>query len=65
MPPFAHTCGYPLIRVLPRSVHSSALLVWHDGNPKSPTHRQPLTHCPGCGQDLSEHPPRLPDPPKR
>ncbi|HMK33867.1 MAG TPA: hypothetical protein VK463_02285 [Desulfomonilaceae bacterium] len=45
-------CGYPLIRVLPRSVHRAELVIWHDGKKDSPTYKQEITHCPKCGEKL-------------
>ena len=52
MKPNEHTCGYPLIRILPRSVHREELIIWCDGKKDSPTYRQEITHCPGCGEEL-------------
>jgi hypothetical protein len=53
VPPTQHTCGYPIIRVLPRSVHSKELIVWYDGEKDSPTYKKVVTHCPKCGEKLS------------
>ena len=47
-----HTCGYPIIRVLPRSVHRAELIVWHDRKKDSATYRKEITRCPGCGEKL-------------
>ncbi|AFM23944.1 hypothetical protein [Desulfomonile tiedjei] len=57
-----HDCNYPLIRVLPRSVHTMALVVWYDGDPESSTYKQPLDRCPSCGQDLRADSPELSGP---
>jgi hypothetical protein len=53
VPPTQHTCGYLIIRVLPRSVHSKELIVWYDGEKDSPTYKKVVTHCPKCGEKLS------------
>lgn len=54
MTPQKHSCGYPIIRVLPRSVHREELILWFDGKPDSPTYRQEITVCPGCGEKLPD-----------
>jgi hypothetical protein len=53
MPSNQHVCGYPLIRVIPRSVHRLELMMWYDGKKGSPTYKQEVTVCPGCGESLS------------
>jgi hypothetical protein len=50
--PNKHSCGYPIIRVLPRSIHTSELVVWYDGKNGSPTYKKVITRCPGCGEHL-------------
>jgi hypothetical protein len=50
--PLYHTCGYPLVRILPRSVHRTELVLWIDAEKDSPTFRQEITHCPRCGAPL-------------
>jgi hypothetical protein len=53
-PSLLHSCGYPITRVLPRSVHRRELVLWYDAKKDSPTYREEITVCPGCGEKLPE-----------
>jgi hypothetical protein len=54
MPSFSnHTCGYPIISVIPHAVQRLKLVVWYDGGKDSPTFQEEIRRCPGCGQELT------------
>lgn len=53
-PPQKHRCGYPITRVLPRSIHRQELMIWFDAHKDSPTYRKEIAYCPGCGEKLPE-----------
>jgi hypothetical protein len=53
-PSLLHSCGFPITRVLPRSVHRRELVLWYDSQKDSPTYREEITVCPGCGEKLPE-----------
>lgn len=48
-----HPCGYSIFSALPRAIVRPTLIVWLDGNKDSPTFREEITHCPGCGEKLT------------
>jgi hypothetical protein len=54
MNPLQHKCGYPIIRVLPRSIHRIELILWYDGKKDSPTYREEIEYCPKCGEKLPD-----------
>jgi hypothetical protein len=53
MPIKRHSCGYPIINTIPRSVSRQRLILWFDGKKDSPTYGEEIRLCPGCGQKLT------------
>jgi len=50
--PHLHTCGYPIIRVLPFPNQRPEFILWYDGRRDSATYREEIQHCPQCGEEL-------------
>lgn len=48
-----HLCGYPIINVIPNGASRSKLVFWYDGKRDSPTFKEEIRHCPGCGKKLT------------
>ncbi len=52
MSPSPHTCGYPILRVVPCPNKCPELILWYDGERDSATFREEIQYCPRCGEKL-------------